>query len=140
MSRAGLPGAGRLPGCMHARSAAVASGWPGPGQLQSRAGAREQGEDFADGGFLAGRFGQPQVRLDLVAVAAAVFLLHHVAGFGQAGDDAVGAALGDVQAGRGVAQPHARSWAMHSSTRAWLARKLQLTTLKNLSQFLEIYC
>jgi hypothetical protein len=50
MRRAGLPGVGRLP--VHARSAAVASGWSGPGQLRSRAGARGEGEDLADGGFL----------------------------------------------------------------------------------------
>jgi hypothetical protein len=48
------------------------------------------------------------LRLDLVAVAAAVFLLDHVAGSGQAGDDAAGAALGDAQAGRDVAQLRAR--------------------------------
>jgi hypothetical protein len=70
------------------------------------------------------------VRLDLVAVAAAVFPLHHVAGRGQVGDDAVGAALGNAHAGRDVAQPHARAWAMHSITRAWLVRKLQFATLK----------
>src|SRR6266581_3123633 len=58
-------------------SAAVAPGWSGPGHRQSRAGARQKGEDFADGGLLAGGFGQREVRLDLVAVAAAVFLLHH---------------------------------------------------------------
>ena len=67
---AGGPGPSRSSG-----SDAVASGWSGPGQLQSRAGAREQGQDVADGGFLAGGFGQREVRLDLVAVAAAVFLL-----------------------------------------------------------------
>jgi hypothetical protein len=35
----------------------------------------------------------------VVAVAAAVCLLDHVAGLGQIGEDAEGAALGDVQAG-----------------------------------------
>ena len=60
------------------------------------------------GGFVGGGFGQREVRLDLVAVAAAVFVLDHVAGCGQVGDDAVGAALGDVQAGRDVARPRAR--------------------------------
>ena len=49
----------------------------------------------------------PDMCLDLVAVAAAVFLLRHVADCGQVGDDAVGAALGDARAGRDVAQPHA---------------------------------
>jgi hypothetical protein len=48
------------------------------------------------------------VGLDLVAVAAAVFLLYHVPGCGEIGDQAVGAALGDAQAGSDVAQPHAR--------------------------------
>ena len=78
---------------MQARSAAVASGWSGPGQPRSRAGGREEGEDVADGGFLAGGFGQREVCLDLVAVAAAVLVFDHVAGLGQVGDDAVGAAL-----------------------------------------------
>src|SRR5260370_42232476 len=32
------------------------------------------------------------------------------------------------------------SWAMHSSTRAWLVRKPQLVTLDSLPHFLEIYC
>jgi hypothetical protein len=67
-----------------------------------------------------------------VAVAAAVLLLDDVAGLGQVGDDAVGAALGDAQAGRDVAQPRSRapgSGAMRSSTRAWLVRMLQLATI-----------
>ena len=38
MRRAGQPGAGRLPGCLHARSAALTSAWSGPGQLQPGAG------------------------------------------------------------------------------------------------------
>jgi hypothetical protein len=44
----------------------------------------------------AGGFGQREVRLDLVAAAAAVFLLDDLAGLGQLGDDAAGAALGDA--------------------------------------------
>jgi hypothetical protein len=71
------------------------------------------------------------VRLDLVAVAAAVFLLDHVAGSGQAGDDAAGAALGDALAGRDVALLRARWRVMRSNAGAWLVRKLQLATLKN---------
>jgi hypothetical protein len=57
---------------------------------------------------LAGWLPQGHVGLDLVAVAAAVFLVDGVAGCGQVGDDAVGAAFGDARAGRGVAQPVAR--------------------------------
>jgi hypothetical protein len=113
----------------------VASGRSGPGQLQSPAGAREQGQDAADGGFLAGGFGQPEVRLDLVAVAAAVFLLRHVAGCGQVGDDAVGAALGAARADRESRSRMPGSRAMHSSNRAWLVRTLQLVTLKNAHDF-----
>jgi hypothetical protein len=52
--------------------------------------------------------GQRQVGLDLVAVAAAVLLLHHITCPGEVGNDAVGAALGDAQAGGDVAQPRAR--------------------------------
>jgi hypothetical protein len=86
-------------------------------------------QDVADGGFLAGGFGQREVCLDLVTVAAAIFLLHHVAGCGQAGDDAVGAALGDARAGRDAAEPHPRVAGNAQQHRAWLARKLQLATL-----------
>ena len=64
----GCTGAGRLPWCVRAGSAAVASAWPGSGQLRSRCGAREEGQEFADDGRVRGwRFGQREVRLDLVA-------------------------------------------------------------------------
>ena len=64
--------------------------------------AGEESEDFADGRLPAGGLRQRHVGLDLIAVAAAVFVLHHVASFGEIGDDAVGAALGDAQAVRDV--------------------------------------
>ena len=67
--------------------------------------SQQHGEDLADGGLPAGRLGQWQVGLDPVAVAAAVSLLHHVAGLGEVGDDAMSGALGDAQAGGDVAQP-----------------------------------
>ena len=80
----GRPGPGRTPVVRVHRGAPGRMRWPrgwsGPGQLQSRAGAREQGQDAADGRFLAGGFGQQEVSLELVAVAAAIFLLRHVAG------------------------------------------------------------
>ncbi len=91
--------------------AAMASGGLALVQLLPGAVADEQGQDFADGWFLAGGFGQREVRLDLVAVAAAVFVLDDVAGCGQVRDDAVDAAVGDAQAGRDVAQPGPGSWA-----------------------------
>src|SRR6266581_1879665 len=62
-----------------------------------RVGAGQEGQHLTDGGLLAGGFGQREVGLDLVAVAAAVFLLDYVTGPGQVGDDAVGAAFGDAQ-------------------------------------------
>jgi hypothetical protein len=45
-------------------------------------GAGEESEDFADRRFLAGWLPQGHVGLDLVAVAAAVFLFDGVAGCG----------------------------------------------------------
>src|SRR6266568_1038630 len=77
------PGSGPVPGC-------------------------EQGDDLADGRLPGTGLGYRQVSLDLVAVAAAVLLRDHVAGRGEVGDDAVGAALGDAQAGRDVTQSRAR--------------------------------
>jgi len=47
----------------------------------------EQGDDLADGRLSGPRLGYRQVGLDLVAVAAAVFLRDHVAGLGQVGDE-----------------------------------------------------
>jgi hypothetical protein len=47
------------------------------------AGSGEEGQDFADGAFPPGGFWPRRVCLDLVAVAAAVFLLDDVAGLGQ---------------------------------------------------------
>ena len=48
-------------------------------------GAGQERQDLADGAFPAAGLGERQVGLDLVAVAAAVFLLDHVAGCGQVG-------------------------------------------------------
>jgi hypothetical protein len=48
------------------------------------------------------------MRLDPVAVAAAVLVLDDVPGVGQVGDDAVRAAFGDSQAGGDVPQPGSR--------------------------------
>ena len=63
----------------------------------------EEGDDLAAGGFAGAGPGHRQAGLDLVAVAAAVLRPDHVAGLGEAGDDAVGAACGDARAGREVA-------------------------------------
>jgi hypothetical protein len=66
----------------------------------------QQGQDFADRALMPVRFRQRQVRLDVVAIAAAVLLLDDIAGLDQVRDDAERAALGDVQAGRDVTQAH----------------------------------
>ena len=80
-------------------------------------------------------FWQRQVRLGLVAVAAAVLLLDLVAGFGRAGDGAVGAAFGDARLAAKSRTRTSGSWAMHGSARAWLARKVQFATIKHVTKF-----
>ena len=51
-------------------------------------------------------FWQRELRLNVVAVAAAVLLPDHVPGLDQVRDDAEGTAFRDVQAGRDVPQAH----------------------------------
>ena len=86
----------------------MGQGRVGPGRLLRHAVTHQDGQDVADGWFLAGRFWQREVRLDLIAVAAAVFVLDDVSGRGQVRDDAVRAALGDTQGGGDVPQPRTR--------------------------------
>ena len=108
----GCPAPGVLPGvaCMNAWLRWPRAG-PGPGRLQSRGGAREEGQDFGRWRFpgwlavLGAAGGAPGIWERLRRPS---FLPGHVAGCGQAADDAAGAALGDAQAARDVAQPHAR--------------------------------
>ena len=95
-----------------------------PAGVQAR--GCEQGEDLADGGSPGAGLGHRQAGLDPVAVAAAVLLPDHVAGLGEIGDDAVGAALGDAQAGRDVTQPRARVVREAQQHPGVLVRKPQL--------------
>ena len=74
--------------------------------VAGRLGLDEDVEHLADRAFLGDGFWERKMRLDLVAVAAAVLVLDHVAACGEVGDDAVGAALGDVQRRGDVAQAH----------------------------------
>ena len=127
------PGARRAPTCAGARSA---------GFMRSLvAGAGQEGQELADGAFPAAGLGERQVGLDLVAVAAAVLVLDDVPGPGEVGDDAVGgASVTPVLAAMSRSRTPG-SWAMHSSTRAWLVRELQSVTSANYHRsFLEIYC
>ena len=130
----------QTPRVVGTHSAVVASGWSSPGQLLPRAGARKEGQDLADGGFLAGGFRQREVRLDLVAVAAAVFLLDDVSGCGQVGDDAEGAALGDAYAGRDVAQPRARVVCDAQQHPGVVGQEAPARPIETSTQFLEIHC
>src|SRR5205807_9816890 len=100
--------AARVTSAEHVLACAVMTR-PVPRPATSRAGGRlsavfcglalagEEVEQLADGGLLAGRPGQREAGLDLVAVAAAVSLLGRVAGLGEVGDDGAGAALGAAQ-------------------------------------------
>ena len=56
----------------------------------------QEGQHFPHGAFPGSGFRQREVCLDVVAVAAAVLLLDHVAGLDRVRDSAEGAALGDV--------------------------------------------
>jgi len=78
---------------------------PGRGRFLPGAVTDQDGQDVADGRFLAGWFWQREVRLDLIAVVAAVFLRDDVSGRSQVRDDAVCAALGGAQGGSDVPQP-----------------------------------
>jgi hypothetical protein len=83
--------------------------------------------------FAGGGFGQREVRLDLVSVAAAVFVLDHVAGCGQVGDDALLSVMSRLAAMSRSRAPGSR--ATHSGTRGWLVRKLHLVTPRTYSYF-----
>jgi hypothetical protein len=79
--------------------------------------------------------------LDLVPVAAAVLVLDHVAACGEVGDDAVGAALGDVQRGGDVAQAYPGVVGDATRARAWLVRKLHSAIdMHSSPMILEKYC
>ena len=78
--------------------------------------------------FPAVGLGGQEVSLDLAAVAAAVLVLGDVPGLGEISDDAVGGALGDAGLPAMSRSRTPGSWAMHSSTGAWLVRKLQSAT------------
>jgi hypothetical protein len=81
------------------------------------------------------------VGLGLVAVAAAVLVLGDISGLSEIDDDAVGGApVMSVLAATSRSRTPG-SWAMHSSIRAWLVRKLQSATPASYcSLFPEIYC
>ncbi len=88
------------------------------------------------GSWLVGS-GQREVCLDLVTVAAAVFLLHHVTGCGQVGDDA--AVM--PRPGRDVAQPHARVAGDAQQHPGVAGRETPARRpFRTYPQFLEIYC
>src|ERR1700730_7403315 len=93
-------------------------------------GVGKKGQDVAGGVLLAAGFRQRQVCPGLVAVAAPVLLFDSVAGFGRAGDGAVGAAFGDARLAAMSRTRTCGSWAMHGSARALLAGKVRFATIK----------
>ena len=78
--------------------------------------------------------------LDLVAVASAVLLRDHVAGLGEVGDDAMGTALSDAQAGRDVTQPRARVVGDMQQDPGVVGQETPLRHLARISPFLEKDC
>ncbi len=66
----------------------------------------EEPEDVADRAFPADGFRERQLRLDPIAVATPVLVLHDVARIDQVGDDPVGASLGDIDRCGEVPQPY----------------------------------
>ena len=74
------------------------------------------------------------------AVAAAVLVRDHVAGLGQVGDDAVGAALGNAQAGRDIAQPRARVVCDVQQDPSVVGKEAPARHANDSTVFLEKYC
>ena len=100
----------------------------------SRAG--EEGENVADGESTGTGLGQRQVGLDLIAVTAAVLLPDHVAGAPARSLTMAWALRSVMPTLAAISRSRAPgSRAMHSSTRAWLLRKLQLTILIGYCEF-----
>ena len=80
-------------------------------------------------------------RHPVIRLPVSVFVLDHVAGRGQVGDDGVGAALGDPHRHGDVAQAGPGSWAIQTRARAWLVRKLHSFITRHLSKKIpEINC
>ena len=76
--------------------------------LPAERGSQQEIQHLADGALADGGFGEREVVLNDVAVAATVAFLHDVPGGREIGHDPVRAALGDVQRRRDVPQPYAR--------------------------------
>ena len=91
-----------------------------------RVGADEQAQHLADGAFAADRVPERQMLLDAIPVAATSLVFDHVAGVDEVGD--MSWALRSVTPTMAAMSRRRApgSWAMHSSARAWLVRKLQL--------------
>lgn len=102
--------------------------------------AWEQGKDFPEGLLAGNGLRKRLVRHDRVAVAAVIVVLADVAGRCQVGDDAVGASLGDAQAGRDVLQSHPRVVREKQQHTAVVTHEAPGPMPKTLSQFLEKNC
>jgi len=78
------------------------------GSVTRSGGADQELQDVPDGVIRDVGLWQREVRLDAVVVASAYLALDDVARFDQVGDDAMGTALGDVDAGCDLAQASLR--------------------------------
>ena len=102
--------------------------------------AREQGKDFPEGLLAGNGLRKRLVRHDRVAVAAVIVVLADVAGRCEVGHDAVGASLGDAQAGRDVMQSHPRVVREIQQHTAVVTQEAPAPMPETLSRFLEKNC
>ena len=78
--------------------------------------------------------------LDVVAVAPAVALLHHISGLGEISDDRIRGALGDVERGRDIAQPSVRLVSEEQHRQRVRGEKGPITHGQKRSSILEFFC
>jgi len=83
---------------------------------------------------------QWKVRLDVVAVATAVLLLHHVARFRQVDDNPVGGALGDVERRCEVPKARVRIVGDEHQRARVVRQEAPVTHVDNGRPILEVIC
>jgi hypothetical protein len=102
--------------------------------------AREQCKNFPEDLLAGNRLRKRLVRHDLAAAAAVILVPADITGRCQIVHDAVGASLGDVQAGRHGIQSHPRVVREKQQHTAVVTHDAQLPMPKTLSRFLEKNC
>jgi hypothetical protein len=102
--------------------------------------AREQGKDLPEGLLAGNGLRKRLVRHDRVPVPVVIGVLADAAGRCQVGHDAMGASLGDAQAGRDVTQSHPRVVREKQRHTAVVTHEAPALMPKTLSRFLEKNC